>query len=152
MSGELPQYVIRTKDGKFRWQRSVNGGVVYSPVFTQLRELEPLFPVLDSCYKVLKRSGISPKSVRGQITTICDASRHQILGDEAIQSIFASKNGIDDRSSVDILGDSVSLVGHNDDFTEISHSESPRAWVLGNTTSTSVVPSELPSIDCLERI
>jgi hypothetical protein len=44
----------------------MNGDMVYSAHFKHLRDLEPLFPVWESYYKVLKRSCIEPKSVRGE--------------------------------------------------------------------------------------
>jgi len=71
--------------------------MVYSAQVKHLRDLEPLFPVLESCCKVLKRSGMEPKSVRGepisvrgQIAQICEMSRHQTLYEEAIQAMLVS--------------------------------------------------------------
>jgi hypothetical protein len=150
-SEKLPPFVVENKSGEYPRQRTLNDDMVYSAHVKHLRDLEPLFPVLESCCKVLKRSGIGPKSVRGepisvrgQVAQICEVSRHQPLYEEAIQAIQAmlvSKIDIDDRSSVDTLGDSISLVARNEDYTETSRSESSHEWVIRSTVPTSVAPT-----------
>ena len=151
MSETLPPFVIKNKHGKYRWQRTLNGDMVYSAHFKHLKDLEPLFPVLESCYKVLKRSGIEPKSVRGQIAQICEVSKYQTLYEEAIHAMLASRSDLDDRSSVDTLGDSISLVARNEDYTETSRSESSHDWVIRSTVPTSVAPTQLSNIHYVAR-
>ena len=111
--------VVRTKNGKWRYQRSVNGGLIYTKTFENSNDCLPFIKVIDLCRNVLQRTNTDPKFVRVQISDICEMSTFGTINEKMVEVILKSKDNSDIRSSLESgFEDSVGVVGANIANTE----------------------------------